>query len=312
MKAVQIKKYGGSEVIEIVDDALKPTASKGQVQIEVHAASVNPFDNMVRSGYVAKMMPLEFPATLGMDVAGVIAGVGEGVSEFKPGDEVYGQAKFFAGQGAFAEFAISDAKSISLKPKNAAFTEAAGLPLTAVSAYQVLVTKMNLSKGQKILIHGGAGGIGSLAIQMAKNLGAYVTATAGASETDFVKELGADEIIDYKSDKFEDVVSNYDAVFDTVGGDTYKRSFKVLKPGGVIVSMLEQPNQELLKQHSVNALYQQTKMNSADLAKVAELVEGGVLKVHIDRVFPLSETAKAMDYLRTGHPKGKVIIEVQK
>lgn len=310
MKATQINKYGGTEVIEIVNDAPKPTAKKGQVQIEVRAAGINPFDNMVRSGHLSKMMPLKFPATLGMDVAGVVVGIGEDVTSLKLGDEVYGQVKFFGGMGAFAEFAVGDAEKLTLKPKNTTFTEAAGIPLTAVSAYQVLVAKMNLGKAQKILIHGGAGGIGSIAIQLAKHLGANIATTAAANETEYVKGLGADIVIDYKNMQFEDELQGYDAVFDTVGGDTYMRSFKVLKKGGIIVSMLEQPNEELAKECEVTALYQATHMNSKDLEKITQLVEAGKIKVHIDKVFPLDEAADAMDYLQGGHPKGKVVIEV--
>lgn len=310
MKAAQINEYGSSEVIKIVD-AIKPTAGKGQVQIAVHAAGINPFDNMVRAGMLKDIMPLKFPATLGMDVAGVVAGVGEGVSELHPGDEVYGQAKFFAGMGAFAEFAVADSDKLALKPTNTTFNEAAGLPLTAVSAYQVLVQKMNLSKNQRILIHGGAGGIGSIAIQMAKHLGSYVTTTAARDEEEYVKNLSADESIDYKTSKFEDKLKDYDAVFDTVGGETYSRSFKVLKEGGVIVSMLEQPNEDFTKQYKVKALYQSTHMNSADLAKITEMVESGEIKVYIDQVFSLDDVGKAMDHLQNGHPKGKVVLQVK-
>jgi NADPH:quinone reductase-like Zn-dependent oxidoreductase len=169
---------------------------------------------------------------------------------------------------------------------------------------------MSPSKGQKILIHGGAGGIGSFAIQLAKHLGAQVTVTASADEKQYVKELGADECIDYKTQSFEDLIKEYDAVFDTVGGETYKKSFQVLKKGGIIVSMLEQPDSELMAQYGVKAIAQFTQVNNERLAKLAELVEAGVIKVHVDKIFSLAQTRDALAYLQSGHPKGKMVVQV--
>ena len=250
MKSAQIKRYGGSEVVEINQSTPAPNdPSAGKVLVRIKAAGVNPADWKVREGYFQQMMPLQFPSTLGMDFSGIVEKVGEGVSDFKYNDEVYGQASLIrGGSGAFAEMALANADTIAHKPKTLSHEEAAGLPLAGVSAWQALVETIGLSKGQKILIHGGAGGIGSIAIQLAKHLGAYVATTVSTNDKEFVKEeLGADEVIDYKTQNFEDVLSHdYDAVFDTVGGETYTRSFKVLKRGGMIVSMLEQPNQELM------------------------------------------------------------------
>ncbi|HYY40546.1 MAG TPA: NADP-dependent oxidoreductase, partial [Nitrososphaera sp.] len=248
MKSAQIKRYGGGDVVEInqsTSSPIDPPAEK--VLVSVKAAGVNPADWKIREGYFQQMVPLQFPSTLGMDFSGVIEKVGKDVSDFKQGDEVYGQAGVIrGGSGAFAEIALANADSIAHKPKTLSHEEAAGLPLVGVSAWQALVEIIRLSKGQKILIHGGAGGIGSIAIQLAKHLGAYVATTVSTNDKQFVRELGANEVIDYKTQTFEDLLHDYDAVFDTIGSETYTRSFKVLKRGGgIIVSMLEQPNQEL-------------------------------------------------------------------
>jgi NADPH:quinone reductase-like Zn-dependent oxidoreductase len=258
-----------------------------------------------------EMAPLKFPAILGGDLAGVVAELGEGVSSFKVGDEVYGQANALSGQGAFAEFAPVKVEQLALKPKSVDFITAAALPLAGISAYQALVEHANLQKGQKILIHGGGGGIGSFAIQLAKHLGAYVATTASSKDTDFVKSLGADEVIDYKTQAFENLLKDYDVVFDTVGGDTYIKSYQVLKPGGIIVSMTEQPNEELVKKYNVKAIAQQTKTTTEKLNKLAELVDQGVIKIQIDKVFPLEQAAEALEYLKQGHPRGKVVLKIK-
>jgi NADPH:quinone reductase-like Zn-dependent oxidoreductase len=208
MKSAQIKSFGGSEVVEINQGtpALNDP-SAGKVLVDVKAAGVNPADWKIREGYFQQMMPLQFPSTLGMDFSGVIEKVGEGVPDFMQNDEVYGQAAVTrGGSGAFAEIALANADTIAHKPKILSYEKAAGLPLVGVSAWQALVETIGLSKGQKILIHGGAGGIGSIAIQLAKHLGAYVATTVSTNDKQFVKELGADEAIDYKTQTFEDLL----------------------------------------------------------------------------------------------------------
>jgi alcohol dehydrogenase len=313
MKAAQISKYGGSEVIEINKSASKPTLPAGRVLVEVYAAGVNPVDWKIREGYMAKMSPLQFPATLGGDFSGIVEGVGAGVSSFKKGDEVYGRDGLpGSGTGSFAEFISVDAKVTARKPKNVNHLEAAALPLTGVSAVQALTEHLGLSKGKKILIHGGAGGIGTVAIQLAKHLGAYVATTASEKDMQYVKDLGADEVIDYKKQSFEDVIHDYDAVYDTVGGDTYTRSFKVLKKGGVIASMLEQPNSDLMKRYGVKAIGQFTQVNSERLTKLTEFVEKNVIKVHVDKTFPLEQAREALDYQQQGKARGKIVIKIRK
>jgi alcohol dehydrogenase len=217
------------------------------------------------------------------------------------------------GSGAFAEMALVKSDTIAHKPRTLSHEQAAGLPLVGVSAWQALVETMRLSEGQKILIHGGAGGIGSIAIQLAKHLGAYISTTVSTNDIQFVKEeLGADEAIDYKTQTFEDLLTHdYDAVFDTVGGETFTRSFKVLKRGGIIVSMLEQPNQGLMDQFGVKAVYQFTKVNKERLTRLAEWVDQNNIRVNVDRTFPLDEARTALDYQRDVHPRGKIVLAMQ-
>jgi alcohol dehydrogenase len=314
MKSAQIKSYGGSEVVEINQSTPAPTdPSTGKVLVRIKAAGVNPVDWKIREGYMQQMMPLQFPSTLGMDFSGIIEKVGEGVSDFRKGDEVYGRTSVTeGGSGAFAEMALASADSIAHKPKALSYDEAAGLTLVGVSAWQALVETMGLSNGQKILIHGGAGGIGSIAIQLAKHLGAYVATTVATNDKEFVKGLGADEVIDYKTQTFEDILHDRDAVFDTVGGETYTRSFKVLKRGGIIVSMLEQPNQELMDRFGVKAIFQFTQVNRERLTKLAQWVDQNNIRVNVDRTFPLDEAGKALDYQKDAHPRGKVVLQVSK
>src|SRR5206468_12316578 len=206
--------------------------------------------------------------------------------------------------------AVANTESIANKPKKLSFPQAAGLPLVGVAAWRVLTEDIRLSKDQKILIHGGAGGIGSIAIQLAKSLGAYVATTISASDKEFVQELGADTVIDYKTQTFEDLLRNYDAVFDTVDGDTYRRSFKVLKKGGVIVSMLEQPISELMNQYGVKAIFQFTQPDKEHLTKVAQWVDQNNIKVNVEREFSLDEAGDALDYQKNEHPRGKVVLAI--
>ncbi|OGH20746.1 MAG: hypothetical protein A3D74_05475 [Candidatus Levybacteria bacterium RIFCSPHIGHO2_02_FULL_37_13] len=312
MKATQYNKYGGPEVLEINKNAPSPTVESGKILVEIHAASLNPFDVTLRSGRLKEMMPLQFPVTIGGDFSGVVFQLGKGILDFKIGDEVYGQSLIVnGGSGALAEFCAAKTVGISHKPKNINHVEAASLPLVGASAIQVLVEHIKLKKDQKILIHGGSGGIGSIAIQLAKYLGAYIVTTVSAENGEFAKGLGADEVIDYKTQKFEDLLKDFDAVFDTVGGDTMGRSFKVLKKGGVIVSMLGVPNPELAKEHGVTSIGQVTRINNKTLARLTELVEKGAINPQIDKVFPLDEAREAFEYFESAHPRGKVVIKIK-
>jgi alcohol dehydrogenase len=311
MRSAQIKKYGSSEVIEINQSTSEPTVSSGKVLVIIKAAGVNPVDWKIREGGMQQMISLQFPSTLGIDFSGIIKQVGEGVSpsDFKQGDEVYGQAGVISGgSGAFAEMALANTESIANKPKRLSHVEAAALPLVGVSAWKALMENIELSKDQKILIHGGAGGIGSIAIQLARYLGATVATTISTNDKQFVQELGADQVVDYKTQTFEDILHDYDAVFDTVGGETYRRSFKVLKKGGVIVSMLEQPNSELMNQYGVKAIFQFTQADRERLTKLAQWVDQNNIRVNVEKTFSLDEAGKALDYQKDVHPRGKVVL----
>lgn len=312
MRAAQISEYGGIDVVKVTPDAVKPTPTDDQVLIEIHASNINPFDWKVRKGFMQQMKPLDFPVTLGGDIAGVITALGKNVSNFSVGDKVYGSANIFGGgSGAFAEYAVTAAKNIAKMPEGLDFNEAASLPLTGISALQVIESHIKLQSGQKILIHGGAGGIGSMAIQIAKHIGAYVATTVSASSFDYVKQLGADEVIDYKSQKFEELLKEFDAVFDTVGGETYNKSYQVLKKGGILVSMVASPNEELAAKYGVTAIVQMTKINTEDLEKLAKLVEEGVVKPEIDHVFPLEKIQDAFRAQEEGSPHGKVVVQIR-
>lgn len=309
MKAAQLTKYGGKESIS-VQDVKVPTIEPDQILVKVAAAAINPFDVMVREGYARAMAELNFPATLGGDFAGTVKEIGENVEGFKVGDLVFGQAGALSGNGSFAEYVPIKASQAAVIAPNADLVDYAALPLAAGSAYQALVTHIDLRPGQTILIHGGAGGIGSMAVQIAKALGAKVIATAATNDLEFVKTLGADEAIDYQNEDFTAKVKNIDAVFDTAGGEANKKSYQVIKDGGSFVSMKDQPDEDQVKAKNLNYTAQFTTITTKKLNKIAELYEQGKLKPQIDKVFDLDQTVEALEYQKTGRPKGKVVITI--
>lgn len=311
MKAARYNSYGSPEVIEI-SNIQEPVANKGQVLVEVYAASINPIDWKVRAGYMKDMMPLKFPVTIGGDLAGVVIALGEGVTEFKKDDEIFGSAIVLnGGSGAFAQIAAANTSNIAHKPKSINYVEAASLPLVGVSALQALEQHINLQRDHKILVNGGSGGIGSIAIQLAKHIGAYVAATASTEHVDFVKTLGADKVIDYKTGKVEEKLHDFDAVFDTAGGESRDNAMKVLKKGGIMVSMAGAPDSKLVEEYGVKAIGQNTNTNRENLARLAELVDKGIVKPQVDKVFALDQTKEAFEYQETSHPKGKVAIKIK-
>lgn len=311
MKAVQINKFGGSEVIEVNNGAIKPALKLGQVLVEVYAAGINPIDYKIRNGNLKDAIKT-FPVTLGTDFAGVVAEISEGSNDFKTGDEVYGNAIILGGgSGTLAEYVSANISATSLKPASLNFIEAGGLPLAAASALQAIEEHIQIKEGQKILIHGGGGGIGSLAVQLAKMYGAYVAATSGPESLDFVKSLGADEVIDYHSQDFTEIIKDYDAVFDTAGGETARKSLPVLKPGGIIVSMGTQFDPGDVEKYKITAIAQNTKSTADKFRRIADLVDAGKLKAEIDKAFPLDEAKEAFEYLENGHPKGKVVVKIK-
>jgi NADPH:quinone reductase-like Zn-dependent oxidoreductase len=310
MKAAQIKNYGSPQDIQI-NDVDEPVVAHGHVLVEVYASCINPFDYTILTGALREMIPLPMPLTLGLDIAGIVREVGADVSHVKPGDKIFGSAGVVGGgSGALAEVAVAKQEQIASMPQTTDFVEAASLVLTGQSAIQA-IDSMALQTGQRLLIHGGSGGIGSAAIQYAKHLGLFVATTATGEGVAFAKSLGADEVIDYKKERFEDTLKDYDAVFDTVAGETYTRSFSVLKQGGVIVSMNEQPNQELAKAHGVTALFQSTKTTVESLAKLATLIDESVIKPAVGAVFALADTTEAFTTWRGHGIKGKVAVQIK-
>ena len=310
MFAFQFASYDPNEVLTINNDVKEPAPSPNQVLVEVNAAGLNPVDKAIMAGYLKEMVHL--PATLGGDFSGVITQVGDSVSEFKKGDNVYGQAIVLnGGSGTLAQFVAANAGNTALMPKRLNFVEAASLPLAGASALQAIEEHIKLKSGQKILIHGGSGGIGSIAVQIAAGMGAYVAATSSEKDKEYVHHLGADEVIDYQNETFEDMLKNYDAVFVTVSGDIVNRSLAVLKKGGILVSMLTPPDPELVKKYQVTAIQQMTNTNTSKLNRLAQLVNDGKLKPQIAKVFPLDQIPDAFKYLGEGHPRGKVVVKIK-
>lgn len=312
MKAVQINRYGGIEVLEVNQSVLQPSPAKNQILVEIHAASINPVDWKIRQGFFKDMVPLQFPVTLGGDFAGIVKAIGDEVSEYKIGDEVFGSTIVLnGGSGSFAENAVANTKNVALKPKNIDFIKASALPLVGSSAIQALEEHSKLQKEQKILIHGGAGGIGHIAIQLAKAIGAYAVTTVNTQDIEYVKQLGADEVIDYTQEKFEQKLKDFDAVFDTVGKEVTDKSFAVLKRNGILVSMVGEPNQEKAKELGITAISQFTNTNTSHLQRVKELVENGKINVNVDKIFSLDQAKEAFSYQEQIHPKGKVVFQTK-
>ena len=312
MKAIKAHAHGGPEVLKI-EDAPIPFPGKGEVLIEVHAASINPSDSKLLLTDPSYDHADQNPLTPGFDLAGAVVEIGKNVKHIHVGDNVYGQAAVIKkGSGAFAEYAVTPENLIARMPDNITFTEAAAVPLAACSAYQALVEHMKLKPGEKVLIHGGSGGIGTFAIQLAKHLGAFVASTASGAGIAYVRRQGADQVIDYESEHFEDILKDFDAVLDTVGGEIYQKSFQVLKRSGLVVSMLSMPNETFMKKFHVRAVLETTKVDSKKLGKITDLIKTGVLKVNIANVYSLQQTQEAFRAKEKEKILGKIAIEVRK
>jgi NADPH:quinone reductase-like Zn-dependent oxidoreductase len=308
MKVVRIHQYGGAEVLRY-EDAPRPVAGAGEVLIRVHAAGVNPVDWKIREGRLQGRITHHLPLVLGWDAAGVIEQLGPGVTQFNIGDAVYARPDL-ARDGAYAEYIAVRANEVALKPKSLDFIHAAAAPLAALTAWQSLFDAGDLQPGQKILIHAGAGGVGHYAVQFARWKGAHVVTTASARNASFVRSLGADEAIDYTATRFEDAVRDMDMVFDTVGGEVQARSWKVLRQGGILVSILALTVPEEAAQRGWRSAYVFVQPNAAQLTKIAGLIDAGKVKPVVENVFPLHEAAKAHAAVQSGHTRGKVVLRV--
>jgi NADPH:quinone reductase-like Zn-dependent oxidoreductase len=308
MKAVRIHSYGGSDVL-VYENAPRPVPGEGDVLIRVHATSVNPFDCAVRAGYMAGYFNHTFPLILGTDVSGVIEEVGAGVTAFSRGDAVYTRAGV-ARDGAYAEYVLAPAADVTAKPQSLDHIHSAALPHVSLTAWQALFELANLGKGQTVLIHGAAGGVGHVAVQLAKSRGARVIGTAGAN-SDLLGSLGVDQAINYTTTPFENVVRDVDVVLDTIGGDTQQRSWSTLKRGGILVSTIQQPSEEAAAAHGVRqAMVYASPPVAQTLAEVARMVDAGQIKPVVSRVLPLQDTQKAHQFVEGKHTRGKVVLQV--
>lgn len=332
MRAMVIDRYG--KVPMRLAEVSTPEIGENEILAEIHAASINPVDFKIRDGKVKMLVNYKMPLILGNDFSGVVAKVGTKVTRFKVGDEIYARPRK-SKIGTFAEYIAIHEDDIALKPKNLSFEEAASIPLVGLTTYQALVDILQLQKGQKILIHAGSGGVGTFAIQLAKLMGATVVTTASDAGAKLVKSLGADEIINYKTEKFEEILKNIDAVFDTLGGDILEKSFQVVKNGGKIVSVSGLPNArfgkeygsgflktflfsvasnkltKLEKKHDVQYTFLFMKPSGEQLRIIANFIETGKIKPIIDKVFPFEDAQKAMEYAESGRAKGKIILKIR-
>lgn len=311
MKAIAIKQYGRKEQLKEIDIP-KPTPKEKQVIVKLHATSINPIDWKLREGYLKAMMPFEFPIILGWDVAGIVEEVGEHVQDFKVGDRVFARPET-TNRGTYAEYTIVDTHLLAKIPDNISFEEAACVPLAGLTAWQCLFDFGNIQKGDKVLIHAGAGGVGTFAIQLAKSVGAYVAATAGTHNVEFLKSLGADEVIDYKKQDFEKVLTEFDFVLDSLGGENQEKSFTVLKEGGKLASIVSEPNQEKAKQKNIKSGNVWLVPNGQQLEKIANLLGQNKLRVIIGHKFPFSEEGikEAHALSESHHAKGKIVIQIK-
>jgi len=332
VKAFVVDRYGRKQSLRL-GEMPKPELREDDVLVRVHAAGVNPLDSKIRDGEFKLILPYRLPLILGNDVAGVVAEVGSRVRRFKPGDEVYARPHHDR-IGTFAEFIAMNESDVAIKPRKLTMEEAASIPLVGLTAWQALIERGHLKAGQKVLIHAGSGGVGTFAIQLAKQFGAFVATTTSAANVDLVKRLGADVAIDYKKDDFAKTLRDYDIVLNSLGKETLEKSLKVLKPGGKLISISGPPDpafardlgtnwlvrqvtrllshriRSKAKRHSVNYSFLFMRANGEQLHKISALIDAGIVRPVVDRVFPFEATNEALAYVETGRAKGKVVVKV--
>ena len=333
MQALTFKRYGKSPDIGLAE-VPRPTLKPDELLVQVHAASVNQVDNMIVTGMFKPVLRFQLPATLGSDLAGVVTEVGSGVTRFKPGDAVFANI-FDLGTGAIAEFAVVPERLAAPKPAHLDFVQAASIPLVGLTSWQALKERAQLRAGQKVFIPAGSGGIGTFAIQLAKHLGAKVATSTSTGNVELVRRLGADEVIDYKQQEFEQVLSGYDAVLGTVKGDALEKALGILKPGGKVVSLvgpldaafartrglnfvltfvfglMSRKIMRLAKKRDVTYSFLFARPDGAQLAEIGTLIEAGRIQPVIDKVFPFEQAKGALAYLAQGHAKGKIVIKMR-
>ncbi|CAI1539592.1 Zinc-type alcohol dehydrogenase-like protein SA1988 [Serratia quinivorans] len=333
MKAFTFKRYGKSPELGF-DNVDYPSLKANEVLVKVYAAGLNPIDNMIPTGIFKPVLHFKLPATLGSDLSGVVIAVGSRVTRFSPGDEIFASI-FDTGTGSLAEFAVVPESAAAIKPANLDFVQAASLPMVSLTSWQALTERVRLRPGQKVFIPAGSGGIGTFAIQLAKQLGATVGTTTSTGNIEWVRSLGADEVVDYKKEEFEKVLVGYDVVLGTIRGDTIEKSTQILKPGGSIVSLvgpldvkfararglnffltfifrlMSRNIMRLSKKRGLTYTFLFVRPEGDQLSQIGKLVETEQIKPMIDKVFPFAQTKEALAYLAQGHAKGKVVIKMQ-
>jgi len=332
MKAFILERYGKKGSLRL-GEMPEPELRDDEVLVQVHAAGVNLLDSKIKSGEFKLVLPYRLPLILGHDVAGVVVRIGPRVRQFKPGDEVYSRPDDFR-IGAFAEFIAIKETSLAIKPKALTMEEAASIPLVGLTAWQALIEKANLKKGQKVFIQAGSGGVGTFAIQLAKHLGAFVATTTSMANVDWVKRLGADIVIDYKKDDFENILHGYDVVLNSQDSETLAKSLSVLKPGGKLISISGPPDpafgeeirapwfvksimrllssgiRRKAKRSNVSFSFLFMRANGGQLREISALIDSGAIRPVVDQVFPFESTREALNYVETGRAKGKVVIKM--
>ncbi len=333
MKALVLERYGGPDHV-VFADVPRPVPKADEILVQVHAVGLNPIDNMIPKGSFKPVLKFKLPATMGSDLAGVVVEVGAGVTRFQPGDEVFASI-FDLGTGSLAEFAVVPESAAAFKPANVDFVPAASIPMVGLTSWQAFTERADVRSGQKVFIPAGSGGVGTFAIQLAKHLGATVGTTTSSGNVDLVKSLGATEVVDYKKQSFQDALRNYDVVLGTLRGDEIKKSFRILKPNGIVVSLIGPLDAEFGRARGMGALFvflfrlmsfwiirQARKLHvrysflfvhpsGSQLSEIGELLRAGTIKPVVDRVFPFEQAKDALAYLETGRAKGKVVVQMR-
>lgn len=305
IQAIRVHNYGGPEQLKL-EEVQRPEPQAGEVLIHVHAAGVNPVDWKIRQGFMKDFRPMQFPYIPGVDLAGVVEEVGPGVTAFQKGQAVFGQSA----KGAYAEYAAASVETLALKLKTLNFDEAAAIPVGATTAWQGLFDQGELQAGQRVLIQGASGGVGSFAVQFARWKGAHVIGTTSTANVDFVRSLGAETVVDYTSTPVEQVVHDVDLVLDTVGAHTLESSVQAVKRGGTLVTIAGQPPEEKVKERGVHVALFSSRVSSKLLQTFAQLIDEGQVKVPIGRVFPLRDARQAHELSESGHGRGRIMLHI--
>lgn len=315
MKAIAIREFGGRDKLEPMDLPV-PEVGKGEILVRVKGAGVNPVDWKIREGWLTDLFPHRFPLIPGWDAAGIVERIGPGVTRFRVGDEVFAYCRKPVVQGgAYAEYIALTEEHLAFKPRNTTFTEAAGIPLTALTAYQALVNAARIKSGERVLIHAAAGGVGGFGVQIAKDRGALVWGTAGSRNGDYVRSLGAERVIDYSREDFRKTVRSVypdgvDVVFDCVGGDVLKKSVEIVRKGGRLISIVDSLDEGSLGRADIRFEFVFVAPNSTELSDLGQMVEEGRLRVHLEEVLPLEAAAKAHELSESRHTRGKIVLSV--